>query len=128
MMYFFSVVLIGTIYPIFLEVISSQKISVGPPFYHKLIASFFDSHFYFLMAIGPKLKWIKSDLKNKIYLILFLIISFFYHLLLFKNFKDKFLINTVLITFAFYLFFITQEILLFKKYKNLISKFSSFWI
>ena len=34
MMYFLSVVLIGTIYPIFLDVLSSQKISVGPPFYH----------------------------------------------------------------------------------------------
>ena len=40
MMYFLSVVLIGTVYPIFLDVISSEKISVGPPFYHKLIAPF----------------------------------------------------------------------------------------
>jgi cytochrome c-type biogenesis protein CcmF len=40
MMYFLSVVLIGTIYPIFLEVLSSQKISVGPPFYHKLMIPF----------------------------------------------------------------------------------------
>ena len=40
MMYFLSVVLIGTVYPIFLEVISSEKISVGPPFYHKLIIPF----------------------------------------------------------------------------------------
>ena len=37
MMYFLSVVLIGTVYPIFLDVISSEKISVGPPFYQKLI-------------------------------------------------------------------------------------------
>ena len=42
MMYFLSVVLIGTIYPIFLEVISSQKISVGPPFFNKLILPFFN--------------------------------------------------------------------------------------
>ena len=40
MMYFLTVVLIGTIYPIFLDVISSEKISVGPPFYHKLIIPF----------------------------------------------------------------------------------------
>ena len=32
LMYFLSVVLIGTVYPIFLEVLSSEKISVGPPF------------------------------------------------------------------------------------------------
>ena len=62
MMYFLSVVLIGTVYPIFLDVISSQKISVGPPFYHKLIAPFLIP-FLFAMAIGPNLKWIKSDMK-----------------------------------------------------------------
>ena len=57
MMYFLSVVLIGTIYPIFLEVISSEKISVGPPFYNKLIIPFLIP-FLFFMAIGPNLKWI----------------------------------------------------------------------
>ena len=36
MMYFLSVVLIGTIYPIFLEVITNEKISIGPPFFNKL--------------------------------------------------------------------------------------------
>ena len=40
MMYFLSVVLIGTVYPIFLDVISSQKISVGPPFYHNSLLHF----------------------------------------------------------------------------------------
>ena len=61
MMYFLSVVLIGTVYPIFLDVISSQKISVGPPFYHKLIVPFLIL-FLIFMAIGPQLKWIKSGL------------------------------------------------------------------
>ena len=46
MMYFLSVVLIGTVYPIFLDVlITSEKISVGPPFYHKLISPIFDTIF-----------------------------------------------------------------------------------
>ena len=40
MMYFLSVVLIGTVYPIFLEVIANEKISVGPPFYTKLLIPF----------------------------------------------------------------------------------------
>ena len=74
MMYFLSVVLIGTTYPIFLEVLSSEKISVGPPFYNKLIIPFLVP-FLLAMAIGPKLKWIKSELENKLNLILFLIIS-----------------------------------------------------
>ena len=63
MMYFLSVILIGTVYPIFLDVISSQKISVGPPFYHKLIIPFLIP-FLIFMAIGPQLKWIKSGLKK----------------------------------------------------------------
>ena len=40
-MYFLSVVLIGTVYPIFLEVLTTEKISIGPPFFNKLIIPFF---------------------------------------------------------------------------------------
>ena len=47
MMYFLSVVFVGTIYPIFLEVVTNEKISVGPPFYHKLIDTIFDTIFIF---------------------------------------------------------------------------------
>ena len=75
MMYFLSVVLIGTVYPIFLDVLSSQKISVGPPFYHKLIIPFLIP-FLLMMAIGPKLKWIKSNLEDKTYLIILLLYIF----------------------------------------------------
>ena len=70
MMYFLSVVLIGTIYPIFLDVISSEKISVGPPFYHKLIIPFLIP-FLIAMTLGLKLKWIKSEIKDKKNLIIF---------------------------------------------------------
>ena len=61
MMYFLAVVLIGTVYPIFLEVLTSEKISVGPPFFNKLIIPFLVP-FLFFMMVGPRLKWIKSDL------------------------------------------------------------------
>ena len=125
MMYFLSVVLIGTTYPIFLEVISSEKISVGPPFYNKLIAPFLIP-FLFFMAIGPKLKWVKSDLSDKIYLILFFIISLFLSILIVQNFKIEFLLNTILITFAFYLFFITVRDFVSKKYKNLSQNLAHF--
>ena len=86
MMYFLSVVLIGTIYPIFLDVLSSQKISVGPPFYHKLIIPFLIP-FLLIMAIGPKLKWIKSNLEDKIYLFTLLVISILLSILIVKNFS-----------------------------------------
>ncbi len=117
MMYFLSVVLIGTVYPIFLDVISSQKISVGPPFYHKLIAPFLIP-FLFAMAIGPRLKWIRSDLKDKIYLISLLTISILISFFIVKNFSTNILINTILISSALYLFFITLRDFFTKKYKN----------
>ena len=55
MMFFLSVVLVGTAYPIFLEVINDAKISVGPPFYNKLIVPFLIP-FLFFMALGPNIK------------------------------------------------------------------------
>ena len=125
MMYFLSVVLIGTIYPIFLEVINSEKISVGPPFYNKLIIPFVIP-FLFAMAIGPKLKWIKSDLQNKTHLLLFLIISFIISFLIIKNLNVSFLMNTILVTSAFYLFFITLRDFFIKKFKNLSQNIAHF--
>jgi len=118
MMYFLSVILIGTIYPIFLEVLSSEKISVGPPFYNKLIIPFLIP-FLFAMTIGPKLNWIKSDLKNKLNLIVFLIISFLLSYLIIKDLKISFLINTVLIGSAFFLFFVTMRDFMKSKFRNL---------
>ena len=118
MMYFLSVVLIGTVYPIFLEVLSSEKISVGPPFYNKLIIPFLIP-FLFAMAIGPKLKWIKSNLENKLFLIIFFIISLFLSISITRNLNSSFLINTVLIASAFYLFLITLRDFVINKFKNL---------
>jgi len=125
MMYFLSVVLIGTVYPIFLDVISSQKISVGPPFYHKLIIPFLIP-FLLMMAVGPKLKWIKSQLEDKLYLISFLIISILLAFLILKNFNQNILINTILISSALYLFFITLRDFFLKKYKNISQNLAHF--
>ncbi len=125
MMYFLSVVLIGTVYPIFLDVISSQKISVGPPFYHKLIIPFLIP-FFLMMAIGPKLKWIKSDLKDKIYLFSLLVISVLISFFIVKNFNANVLVNTILISAALYLFFITLRDFFIKKYKNLAQNIAHF--
>jgi cytochrome c-type biogenesis protein CcmF len=125
MMYFLSVVLIGTIYPIFLDVLSSQKISVGPPFYHKLIIPFLIP-FLLIMAIGPKLKWIKSNLEGKINLITLLLVSILLSILIVKNFSNDFLINTILISSAFYLFFITLRDFFIKGFKNLAQNIAHF--
>merc|ERR1711991_832861 len=118
MMYFLSVVLIGTVYPIFLDVISSEKISVGPPFYHKLIIPFLIP-FLIAMAIGPQLKWIKSNLESKKILIFLLFISILISYLVVRNFDKNLLVNTILISSAFYLFFITVRDFFTKKFKNI---------
>ena len=125
MMYFLTVVLIGTVYPIFLEVISSEKISVGPPFYHKLIIPFLIP-FLFMMAIGPKLKWIKSDLLIKKRLVVLFLISFLLSLLLVINLNIDILINSILLTFAFYLFFISLRDFFIKKKLSLSQNFAHF--
>ena len=117
MMYFLSVVLIGTVYPIFLEVITSDKISVGPPFYNKLIIPFLIP-FLIAMAIGPKLKWIKSNLQNKMFLIFFLIISILLSIFIINSFNVNFLLNTILVASAFFLFFVSIKDLLNKGFKN----------
>ena len=125
MMYFLSVVLIGTIYPIFLEVITTNKISVGPPFYNKLILPFLIP-FLIAMAIGPNLNWVKSDFKDKFYMMIFLTISFLLSALIIKQFDINFLINTILVTSAFFLFFSTSREFFVKGFKNLSQNIAHF--
>jgi len=125
MMYFLSVVLIGTVYPIFLDVISSQKISVGAPFYHKLIIPFLIP-FLIFMAIGPQLKWIKSGLEKKLHLVILFIISLLISFFIIKHLKINFLVNTVLIGSAFYLFFITIRDFFLKGFKNISQNIAHF--
>ena len=126
LMYFLSVVLIGTVYPIFLEVLSSEKISVGPPFYHKLIIPFLIP-FLLFMSIGPSLNWIKSKIKKvRIEIIVLFIISLLVSLLISRKIGSVNLINIVLISAAFYLFFITTKDFFSKKFKNYPQKISHF--
>ena len=125
MMYFLSVVLIGTIYPIFLDVISSEKISVGPPFYHKLIIPFLIP-FLIAMTLGLKLKWIKSEIEDKKNLIIFFLISVLISILIVRNFDTNFLIYTVLISSAFFLFFVTVRDFFVKKFSSFSQNISHF--
>ena len=59
MAFFLVTVLIGTLYPIFLDVIMDVKISVGPPFYNIVIVPLIVP-FIILMTVGPQFKWINS--------------------------------------------------------------------
>ncbi|QIZ21117.1 heme lyase CcmF/NrfE family subunit [Candidatus Pelagibacter giovannonii] len=125
MMYFLSVVLIGTVYPIFLDVISSEKISVGPPFYQKLIVPFLIP-FLLFMSLGPRLKWIKSKIENKNSLIITFVISVILTFLIIKNLTTDLLFYTILISAAFFLFFTTLKELFIKKFNNISQTISHF--
>ena len=85
MMFYLITVLLGTIYPIFTDALTDNKISVGPPFYNTIILPVVII-FLLFMATGPKVKWIKNkfkDIKIYFYILLascglnFLIIFFF---------------------------------------------------
>ena len=125
MMYFLSVVLIGTVYPIFLDVISAEKISVGPPFYQKLIVPFLIP-FLLFMSLGPRLKWIKSKIENKNSLIITFIILVMLTFFIIKNLTTDLLFYTVLISAAFFLFFTTLKELFIKKFNNISQTISHF--
>ena len=125
MMYFLSVVLIGTVYPIFLDVISSEKISVGPPFYQKLIVPFLIP-FLLFMSLGSLLKWIKSKIENRNSLITTFIISVILTFFIIKNLTTDLLFYTVLISAAFFLFFTTLKELFINKLHNISQSISHF--
>ena len=125
MMYFLSVVLIGTIYPIFLEVITSDKISIGPPFFNKLIVPFLIP-FLLIMSFGPKLKWIKDRFKKlELDKIFFFVISIIISVLIYEKLGQKNLLITILIFASIYLFLISL-IELIKSRNNLSQKLSHF--
>src|SRR5262249_2826472 len=54
-------VLIGTLYPLFLDVVTHQKVSVGPPFYDMTFVPIMVP-LLIAMAVGPILPWKSGDL------------------------------------------------------------------
>ncbi len=126
LMYFLSVVLIGTLYPIFLEVLTDHKISVGPPFYNKLIIPFL-IFFLLFMSVGPNLKWIKEkNITNKFQLITLFFISLIISFLIFIKIGKTNLINTFLIAASLYLFIVTIKDFFSKELYNFSKKISHF--
>ena len=125
-MYFLSVVLIGTVYPIFLEVLTNEKISIGPPFFNKLIIPFLII-FLIFMSIGPNLHWIKFKVvKFKFQFFILFLISLLISFLILKNIGSKNLVNTLLISASFYLFFVTIKDFFAKDFFNYSQKISHF--
>ncbi len=73
MVFFLATVLIGTLYPIFLDVLTDIKVSVGPPFYNIVIIPLVIP-FLILMTLGPKFSWINSK-KEKLYKTLYVLLG-----------------------------------------------------
>ena len=56
-----ATVLIGTLYPLFLDVVAHQKVSVGPPFFNMTFIPIMVP-LLVAMAVGPLLSWKRGDL------------------------------------------------------------------
>ena len=54
-------VLIGTLYPLFLEAVTGDKVSIGPPFYNMTFVPLM-LPLVLVMGIGPFLSWKRADL------------------------------------------------------------------
>jgi len=103
LIFFLSVVLVGTVYPIILEAIFGQSISVGPVYYNTILTPFLFV-FLFFMAHGPLLNWNKDKdikLRNiKIFLPISLILS---SIIIFTFLDYKNIILFLALIFSIYL-------------------------
>ena len=101
MVFFLATVFIGTIYPIFLDVLTKEKVSVGPPFYNTVIIPLVIP-FLLLMALGPQFSWINSK-KEKLYKAFYVLFgALIINLFLFYFFGNySFYSNLILITATF---------------------------
>ena len=118
MMFYLVTVLLGTIYPIFTDALSQNKISVGPPFYNAII---FPVVIIFLifMAIGPNASWIKNKFDNiKLYFLILLgaILINLMIILFFKNFSI--LSNFIIISALFLILSSLKDFVISKKRNN----------
>ncbi len=102
MMFYLATVFIGTIYPIFTQVLFDTKISVGPPFYNLVIAPIIIP-FLILMALGPKISWIKHKYNDFKSLIIILIFSCIINFLIFNYFESYNVISNLIIISSLFL-------------------------
>ena len=69
-------ILIGTIYPIIIEVLTNTRISVGGPYFNSTVLPILLPGFL-LMSVAPVLSWRTNKIKKfRVYVIFFLILSF----------------------------------------------------
>ena len=66
-------VLFGTLYPLFLEAVSGDKISVGPPFFNGAFVPMM-LPLVFVMGLGPFLSWKRADLVGVLQRVRFVVV------------------------------------------------------
>ena len=115
MMFYLLTVLLGTLYPIFTDVISNSKVSVGPPFYNSVIIPVI-VFFLFLMAIGPQAKWIKNKFINLKPIIIILLGAILINFAIVYFFKSYSIISNLIIISSLFLI-ISSFLDFFKKSK-----------
>ena len=102
MLFYLLTVLIGTLYPIFTDALTNNKISVGPPFYNAVIFPVV-VFFLFFMAIGPKAKWIKNKFNDFRNFILFLILALIINFLIVYFLKSYTILSNLIIISSLFL-------------------------
>jgi len=118
MVFFLAVVLIGTTYPIFLQVISDQLISVGPPYYNFLIVPF-AIPMLLLMGLATKLSWNQNNSLLKKNHLAYLVLSFLVLIIINITIQNISFLSSVIFISAFFLIFQNlHEIVIFLKTKK----------
>ena len=118
MMFYLATVFIGTIYPIFTQVLYDTKISVGPPFYNSVIAPIIIP-FLIMMAIGPRISWIKQKYNDFRFLIFILILSCVINFLIFSFLKSyNLLSNLIIISSLFLILYSLKDFIINSKTKS----------
>ena len=115
MLFYLLTVLIGTLYPIFTDAITQNKISVGPPFYNTVIIPIVII-FLFFMALGPNSKWIKNKFDNYTHLIAILVTALIINFFIIYFFKSYTILSNLVMISS--LFLIISSFLDFKKLNN----------
>ena len=116
MIFYLITVLLGTIYPIFTEVLTDHKVSVGPPFYNTVIIPTVILLLFF-MSVGPQAQWIKNKFHNLNLLFKILAASIFINFSIIYLFKSYSLISNFIIISAIFLV-ISSLIDLYKLFKT----------
>ena len=102
MMFYLATVFIGTIYPIFTQVIYSTNISVGPPFYNQVIAPIIIP-FLIFMAVGPNVNWIQGNYKKISFAFFILALSILINFLIFYIFGSYSILSNLIIISSIFL-------------------------